>query len=110
MRRRTSEQSRGSAGVEVLVMAFVVMWVVLIGLQIFSVMYAGQAAGRAAWDAARAQSMGQSATGAANASVPGAVSVESVSTAGDGITVTVRTAEFLPFMEIGPISRTAYVP
>lgn len=91
-------------------MSMVVAFVVLVALQIFSVMYAGQAAGRAAWDAARAHSLGQSASSAAYASVPGAVTVETVEVFGDGVRVTVTSPDFLPLMPAGSITRTAYVP
>lgn len=102
--------SRGSATLEILVIAALAGWLCLVGLQIFSAMYAGQAASRAAWDAARAHSLGQSAVAAANASVPGAVEVADVQTFADGVRVTVRATEFMPGLEIGPITRTAYVP
>lgn len=107
---RSADRGRGSAPVEVLAVAFGVMAVCLVALQIFAVMYAGQAAGRAAWDGARAQSLGQSASGAAHASLPSGVQVESVQILGDGVRVTVRPHTFLPFMDPGTISRSAYVP
>lgn len=107
---RRAARGRGSAPVEVLTVAFGVMAVCLIALQIFAVMYAGQAAGRAAWDGARALSLGQSASSAAHASVPSGVQVESVQTLGDGVRVTVRPHAFLPFMDPGTISRSAYLP
>lgn len=104
------DRTRGSATVEVLAVAFGVMAITVVALQIFAVMYAGQAAGRAAWDAARAQSLGQSAVSAAHASMPGSVSVESVSSVGDGIRVTVRPHQIMPGLDVGTISRTAYLP
>lgn len=102
--------SRGSAPLEVLVMSAVVAFACLVALQIFSAMYAGQAASRAAWDAARAQSLGQNPRAAAEASLPGSVRVESISTSGDGVHLSVRTREFLPLARIGTITRSAYVP
>ena len=102
--------SRGSASLEVVVMAAVVAFTVVVALQIFSAMYAGQAASRAVWDAARAQSLGKDPRAAAEASLPGNVRVESISSTGDGVHLAVRTTEFLPMVKIGSITRTAYIP
>lgn len=111
MTRATHQRrSRGSASLEILVIAAAAGWLCLVALQVFSAMYAGQAASRAAWDAARAHSLGQSAVAAATASVPGSVEVADVQTFADGARVTVRATEFMPGLEIGPITRTAYVP
>lgn len=91
-------------------MAAAVAFTVLVALQVFSAMYAGQAASRAVWDAARAQSLGQNPLDAAQESLPGSVRVESIRSTGDGVHLAVRTREFLPLVEIGTITRTAYVP
>lgn len=103
-------RSRGAASLEVVVMAAVVAFTIVVALQIFSAIYAGQAASRAVWDAARAQSLGENALAAAEASLPGSVRVDSLHTTSDGVHLSVRTREFLPLVRIGTITRTAYVP
>lgn len=100
----------GSGAIEVVGVSFLVMLVFAMAAQVVSVVYAAQAADRAAWDAARAQSLGRSAAGAADASLPGGVSLVDVAAGGDRATVTVRAPQVFPVVGPTTITRTVYVP
>ena len=105
-----SARERGQASLEVVAVAGLVAVVMALALHLFSAIYAGQAAGRVAWDAARARSLGQSPSAAADASTPGGLSLVSVETLGDGVRVTVRSPKVIPWLDAPTASRTAYVP
>lgn len=109
-RRDTRQSSRGWAPLELLFMTAVIMTFAAMALALFGTIYASQAASRAAWDAARAYSLGQSAVSAANNSLPGAVQLMDVRTLGDGVEVTVRPPNIFPVLELPEITRTAYIP
>jgi Tfp pilus assembly protein FimT len=111
-RTRRPDRERGFAAVEVIFGAILVSLVLALALQFFSAVYASQAAGRAAWDAARAQSLGQSPASAASASLPGNVSLVRVTSLGDGVEIVVRAPEPLrvPVLALPEIKRRAYVP
>lgn len=105
-----SRRERGSAAIEVVGLSFVVLLVFAMAAQVAGVVYAAQAADRAAWDAARARSLGQSAHAAADRSLPGAVELVTVSTGATSARVTVRPPEVFPVLDLPTISRTAHVP
>ncbi len=108
--RPSRRAERGSAAIEVVGLSFVVLMVFAMAAQVASAVYASQAADRAAWDAARAQSLGHSAHAAADASLPGAVHLVSVSAGGSRASVTVRAPDVFPVLDLPTITRTAYVP
>lgn len=111
MSARTTRRERGQASLEVVAVSALVMVVMALVLHLFSAIYAGQAAGRVAWDAARAKSLGESPSAAAGRSTPGGLSLVSVETLGsDGVRVTVASPTVIPWLDAPTASRTAYVP
>lgn len=110
MSTRRVGRERGQASLEVVAVAGLVVVVMALVLHLFSAIYAGQAVGRVAWDAARAKSLGHSPTAAAEASTPGGLSLVSVETLGDGVRVTVTSPTVIPWLDAPTATETAYVP
>lgn len=103
-------RERGFAPLELALGIFFITVLLVLALQLFSAIYTAQAAGRAVWDAARAQSLGQSAAAAASDSLPGSVQLMSVRSLGDGVEIRVRPPQALPWPRLPDITRKAYVP
>lgn len=110
MSARRVRRERGQASLEVVAVAGLVVVVMALVLHLFSAIYAGQAAGRVAWDAARARSLGQSPTTAAERSAPGGLGVSVETLGSDGVRVTVTSPTVIPWLDAPTASRTAYVP
>ncbi|MGD8148814.1 hypothetical protein [Ornithinimicrobium sp. Y1694] len=108
--RGRARREKGLAALELLIGTGFALLVFALALQLFSAIYTGQAAGRAAWDAARAQSLGQSASAAASRSLPGGVELLSVNSLGDGVEIKVRAPAPLPWPKIPDVTRRAHVP
>lgn len=103
-------RERGQASLEVLAVTTLVVIVMALCLHLFSAIYAGQAAGRVAWDAARAMSLGQSPSAAAQRSTPGGLDVVMIRTHPDGVEVSLRAPTVIPWLD-GPVAtKAAYVP
>ncbi|MBL8931187.1 MAG: pilus assembly protein [Kineosporiaceae bacterium] len=112
---RAAGRDRGAAALEFAGVAPLVLLAALIALQFGVIGWTVVATGQAARDGARAASLGQNASAAATAALPGSLSASSVTTAdtGDGhrctVQVDIPTLLPLPF-ELGTVSRTAEMP
>lgn len=105
------DRERGSAALEAAALIPLVLSVLVIVAQLFAVAYASQCTSQAARDAARAYSLGESPRAAAQASLPGAVELVSVSTFGPdhGVTVTTRAPLVIPITD-RTLSRSVTMP
>ncbi|TDT31277.1 TadE/TadG family type IV pilus assembly protein [Naumannella halotolerans] len=94
---RRCRRDRGSATLEIVALVPMVMVVLLLGMQLLAVVYTANAASQAARDAARAYSLGQSPVSAAEASLPGSLSLVSVDAFGPdhGVRVVVEAPSFV---------------
>lgn len=87
-----ARRDRGTASIEMVGILPLVLIIMLLALQIMAMAYTAHGASQAARDAARAYSLDQSPQAAAAASVPGGVSLVSVTTFGPnhGVRVVVQ--------------------
>lgn len=94
-----SGAERGTASIETVVMVPLVLFVILLVFQVAVAASTVQAASQAARDGARAYSLGDSATSAAESSLPGTVRLVEVTTFGPhhGVRVVVEAPGFLVF-------------
>lgn len=108
---RTSRRDRGQASIELMAMVPIVLAILVVALQLMVLAYTTHAASQAARDAARAYSLDASPVAAAQRSVPGAVTIVSVSTFGPdhGVKVTVEAPAML-FLTDREVSRTVVMP
>ena len=106
-----SVRERGQATIEFMAMVPLVLAVLVAALQVMILTYTAHAASQAARDAARASSLDRSPTAAAQASLPGAISLVDVSTfgPGHGVRVTVEAPPML-FIGDGRITRSVTMP
>ena len=88
-----------------------VLAVLVAALQVMVLTYTAHAASQAARDAARAFSLGSSPVAAAQASLPGAITLVTASPTGlaHGVTVTVQAPPML-FIGDGKITRSVTMP
>ena len=88
-----------------------VLAVLVVALQVMVLTYTAHAASQAARDAARAFSLGSSPVAAAQASLPGAITLVTASPTGfaHGVTVTVQAPPML-FIGDGKITRSVTMP
>jgi Flp pilus assembly protein TadG len=95
--RRGVGRDRGTASIEMVALVPLVLTVLVFALQVLMMAYTAHGASQAARDAARAYSLNQSPEAAAAASLPGAVSLVSVTTFGPdhGVRVTVEAPPML---------------
>lgn len=102
---------RGSATIEIVALTPVLLAVLVLALQVLVMAYTAHGASQAARDAARAYSLQESPQAAAQASLPGAVSLVSVSTFGPdhGARVTVEAPAML-FLTDRQITRSVTMP
>lgn len=107
--RRHSD--RGSASIEMIGLFPLLLTILVLALQVLILSYTAHGASQAARDAARAYSLDQSPTVAAQQSLPGAVSLVSVTTFGPhhGVTVVVEAPQML-FIADRRISRQVTMP
>ncbi len=107
LRRR---RDRGSAVIEFVGLAPLILVIGLVAMQVFGVIYAQSAASQAARDAARARSLGDSYNAAAEASLPGGVTLVSAQpTDENGVTVTVEAPQIV-FLTDRTVTRTVIMP
>lgn len=106
-----SRRERGQATLEFMAMVPLVLLALVAALQIMVLAYTAHAASQAARDGARAYSLSQSASSAAQASLPGTVGLVSVSTYGPdhGVRVTVEAPAML-FIVDRQITRSVTMP
>jgi hypothetical protein len=106
---RRIEQGQGT--IEFMAMVPLVLAVLVAALQVMILGYTAHAASQAARDGARAYSLDQSATAAAHASLPGAISLVNVSTFGPdhGVRVTVEAPPML-FLVDRQVTRSVTMP
>ena len=117
MRRRAGAAGKsrrpdvGQASIELVGLVPVVLIVVVLVLQLLAMVYTAHAASQAARDAARAYSLDESPQAAAAASLPGGVSLVSVTTFGPnhGVRVAVHAPPVLVIGD-GQISRAVTMP
>ena len=110
---KVSRRSRGSASIEMLALTPMLILVAMAMLQVGLAAYAVLATGDAARAAARAASLHQDPQAAASASLPGGLSLKSVSGGqnGDAQTWTARVNVPRVFpISIGPVSKTVSMP
>ena len=108
---RLAEPERGQATIELMAMVPLVLAVLVAALQVMILGYTAHAASQAARDGARAYSLDQSAGAAAQASLPGAISLVNVTTFGPdhGVRVTVEAPPML-FLLDRQITRSVTMP
>ena len=109
--KRQSHVDRGQGTIEFMGMVPLVLAVLVAALQVMILSYTAHAASQAARDGARAYSLDQSAVAAAQASLPGAISLVNVSTFGPdhGVRVTVEAPPML-FLLDRQVTRTVTMP
>jgi hypothetical protein len=109
--KRQSQVDRGQGTIEFMGMVPLVLAVLVAALQVMILGYTAHAASQAARDGARAYSLDQSAVAAAQASLPGAISLVNVSTFGPdhGVRVTVEAPPML-FLLDRQVTRTVTMP
>lgn len=105
------QRDRGNASIEMVGLVPVVLTVLVLTLQVLVLTYTAHGASQAARDAARAYSLNQSPQAAAQDSLPGAVSLVSVTTFGPnhGVRVVVEAPRML-FIVDRQISRQVTMP
>ncbi len=110
-RRMPSERDRGQGSLEFMALVPLVLAALVVALQVMTLAYTAHAASQAARDAARAYSLDQSPTAAAQASLPGAISLVNVVTFGPdhGVRVTVEAPSML-FLTDRRMTRTVTMP
>ena len=110
---RDAERRReqGQATIEFMAMVPLVLAVLVAALQVMILSYTAHAASQAARDGARAYSLDGSATAAARASLPGAISLVNVTTYGPehGVRVTVEAPPML-FLLDRQVTRSVTMP
>lgn len=108
---RGGSVDRGSASVELVALVPLVLTVLVLALQVLVMSYTVHGASQAARDGARAYSLDESPRAAAEASLPGAVSLVSVSTFGPdhGVRVVVEAPPIL-FLTDRQITRSVTMP
>jgi TadE-like protein len=106
--RRRNEQGQGT--LEFMAMVPLVLAVLVAALQVMVLTYTAHAASQAAREAARARSLGQPYVAAAQASLPGAISLVSATPTGfaNGVTVTVKAPPMLLITDT--ITRSVTMP
>ena len=104
-------RERGQATIEFMAMVPVVLAILVAALQVMILSYTAHAASQAAREGARAYSLDQSPTGAAQASLPGAISLVSLTTFGPehGVRVTVEAPPML-FLLDRQVTRSVTMP
>lgn len=104
-------RDRGSAAIEAAVLIPLAMGVLLVIVQVIAMAYASHGVSQAARDGARAYSLGQSPQAAASASLPGGLSLVSVTTFGPnhGVTVTAE-APALVVLTDRTVTRSVTMP
>lgn len=111
-RRRTDRRTdQGQASLELVGLLPLVLLLLVLAFQVVVMAYTAHGASEAARDAARAYSLDQSASAAAEQSLPGAVSLVSVSTFGPhhGVRVVVEAPAVI-FLTDRQITRTVTMP
>jgi hypothetical protein len=108
---RADRRDRGSASIEMVGLLPVVLGVLVLALQVLIFAYTAHGASQAAREAARAYSLDQSPGAAAQASLPGAVSLVSVTTFGPdhGVRVVVEAPQML-FLTDRQVARSVTMP
>ncbi len=108
---RTFRRDRGTASLELVALVPIVLLVLVGALQVLIMAYTAHAASQAARDAARAYSLEGSPQAAAEASLPGAISLVSVNTFGPnhGVRVVVQAPAML-FLTDRQITRQVTMP
>jgi len=111
LRGAERRHEHGQATIEFMAMVPLVLAALVAALQVMVLGYTAHAASQAARDAARAYSLGGSPTAAAQASLPGNISLVNASPTGveRGVTVTVQAPPML-FVTDGKITRTVVMP
>jgi Flp pilus assembly protein TadG len=109
--RRLPRNDHGTASIELIGLVPLVLGVLVLALQVLVMVYTAHGASQAARDGARAYSLNQSAATAAEASLPGALSLVSVTTFGPdhGVRVVVEAPPML-FMTDRQVSRQVTMP
>lgn len=109
--RRRLSADRGSASIELVGLVPLVLTVLVGTLQVLVMVYTAHGASQAARDAARAYSLDQSPQAAAAASLPGSVSLVSVTTFGPhhGVRVVAQAPPIL-FITDGRVEREVTMP
>lgn len=104
-------RDRGTASIEMVGLVPMVVLIMLLALQVLTIAYTVHGASQAARDAARAYSLGESPEAAAAASVPGGVSLVSVTTFGPrhGVRVEVQAPPVFKLGD-GRITREVTMP
>lgn len=114
MMHRHSVRDRGSAALELVVLAPLLLLAGMVALQFGVVGWTAVSTSDAARAAARAAAEGEDPRAAASGALPDGLTPVSVSggAAGNGYsyTVTVETPSFLPMVDLGSVSRTADMP
>ena len=110
-RRRLPGGERGQATIEFMAMVPLVLAALVFALQVMVLAYTAHGASQAARDGARAYSLQQSPAAAAQASLPGAISLVNVTTFGPdhGVRVTVEAPPML-FLLDRQVTRTVTMP
>ena len=108
-------RERGQGTIEFMAMVPLVLAVLVCALQVMAQVYTASAASQAARDGARAASLDQSAAAAVQASLPGNVRLEDMSSGGPEHTVAVVVAppiKLIPFIgnEAYTITRSVTMP
>lgn len=104
-------RDRGTASIEMVGLVPMVVLIMLLALQVLTIAYTVHGASQAARDAARAYSLDESPQAAAAASVPGGVSLVSVTTFGPrhGVRVVVKAPPVFMLGD-GQITREVTMP
>jgi hypothetical protein len=106
-------RDRAQATLEFMAMVPLVLAVLVCAVQVMAQAYTAHAASQAARDGARAASLGQSAAGAVQASLPGNVQLLTMRSTGPGHTVVVEVKppiELIPFVDDYKITRSVTMP
>ena len=104
-------RERGTASIELVGLVPLVLGVLVFALQLMIIVYTAHGASQAARDGARAYSLNQSPAAAAEASLPGALSLVSVTTFGPdhGVRVVVEAPPML-FLADRQVTRQVTMP
>lgn len=108
---RLQQRDRGSSTLEIVGILPIVIVVLLVLLQVGAFVYALNGANQAVRDAARAASLGSSATAAAEASLPGAIKVKRLEkiSSPNRYELEVTVPKFIPFTDL-TVTRVADMP
>jgi hypothetical protein len=106
-------RDRGQGTIEFMAMVPLVLAVLVCAVQVMAQAYTAHAASQAARDGARAYSLGQSATGAVRASLPGNVRLLNARSTGPEHTVVVTVEpplKMIPFVRDYRVTRSVTMP